>query len=126
MTVEYVDAGEAVDQGTLSGKVPGGEVAPPVVAGVNYERILNAREEPQNWLTYYGAYNGQRYSPLDQINTDNVKRIGPAWIFQAGTQRLYSGPVDLLVRGRPDRRRRDHVPLRLGRLGLGPRRPHRY
>jgi alcohol dehydrogenase (cytochrome c) len=91
MTVEYVDAGEAVDQGTLSGKVPGGEVAPPVVAGVNYERILNAREEPQNWLTYYGAYNGQRYSPLDQINTENVKRLVPAWIFQAGTTGLIAG-----------------------------------
>ena len=75
----------------LSGKVAGGEVAPPVVAGVNYERILNAREEPQNWLTYYGAYDGQRYSPLDQINTENVKRLGPAWIFQAGTTGLIAG-----------------------------------
>src|SRR5215204_604169 len=91
MTVEYVDAGEAVDQGILSGKVAGGEVAPPVVAGVNYERILNAREEPQNWLTYYGAYNGQRYSPLDQINTENVKRLLPAWVFQAGTTGLIAG-----------------------------------
>ncbi|MEF9903471.1 PQQ-dependent dehydrogenase, methanol/ethanol family [Streptomyces sp. P9-A2] len=91
MTVAYVDAGEAVDQGNLSGKVAGGEVAPPVVAGVDYERILNAREEPQNWLTYYGAYDGQRYSPLDQINTENVKRIGPAWVFQAGTTGLIAG-----------------------------------
>ena len=48
-----------------------------MVAGVNYERLLNARDEPQNWLTYYGAYDGQRYSPLDQINTDNVKRLRP-------------------------------------------------
>jgi alcohol dehydrogenase (cytochrome c) len=91
MTVEYVDAGEAIDQGKLSGKVAGGEVAPPVVADVTYERILKAREEPHNWLTYYGAYNGQRYSPLDQINTENVKRIGPAWIFQAGTTGLIAG-----------------------------------
>ena len=85
MTVEYVDAGEAIDQGLLSGKVAVGEVAPPVVAGFNYDRILNAREEPQNWLTYYGAYDGQLYSPLDQLNTENVKRLLPAWIFQAGT-----------------------------------------
>lgn len=91
MTVEYVDAGEAVDQGTLNYKTPGGDVAPPVVADVDYERILNAREEPQNWLTYYGAYNGQRYSPLDQINTENVKRIVPAWVFQAGTTGLIAG-----------------------------------
>lgn len=91
MTVEYVDAGEAIDQARLSGKVAGGEVAPPVVRDVNYERILNARSEPQNWLTYYGAYNGQRYSPLDQINTENVKRIGPAWIFQAGATGIIAG-----------------------------------
>jgi alcohol dehydrogenase (cytochrome c) len=91
MTVDYVDAGEAVDQGTLNYKTPGGDVAPPVVSNVNYERILDARSEPENWLTYYGAYDGQRYSPLDQINTENVKRIGPAWIFQAGTTGLIAG-----------------------------------
>jgi len=90
-TADYVDAGEAIDQARLTSKVAGGEVAPPVVAGVNYERILNAREEPQNWLTYYGAYNGQRYSPLDQINTENVRRLLPAWVFQAGTTGLIAG-----------------------------------
>ncbi|MGJ3559392.1 PQQ-binding-like beta-propeller repeat protein [Streptomyces sp. INA 01156] len=62
-----------------------------MVADVTYERILNAREEPQNWLTYYGAYDGQRYSPLDQINTENVKRLAPAWVFQAGTTGLIAG-----------------------------------
>jgi alcohol dehydrogenase (cytochrome c) len=91
MTVEYVDAGEAIDQGQLSGKLPGNEVAPPVVAGVDYERILDARSEPGNWLTYYGAYNGQRYSPLDQINSENVKRLLPAWVFQAGASGLIAG-----------------------------------
>ena len=90
-TADYVDAGEAIDQARLVSKVAGGDVAPPVVAGVTYERILNAREEPQNWLTYYGAYNGQRYSPLDQINTENVKRLLPAWVFQAGTTGLIAG-----------------------------------
>ncbi|MGE3414357.1 MAG: PQQ-dependent dehydrogenase, methanol/ethanol family [Dehalococcoidia bacterium] len=90
-SVEYVDAGEAIDQGLLNYKTPGADVAPPVVRDVTYERILNAREEPQNWLTYYGAYNGQRYSPLDQINTENVKRLLPAWVFQAGTTGLIAG-----------------------------------
>jgi alcohol dehydrogenase (cytochrome c) len=91
VTVEYVDAGEAIDQALLNYKTPGGDVAPPVVASVDYERILNARSEPQNWLTYYGAYNGQRYSPLDQINTENVKNLRPEWIFQAGTTGLIAG-----------------------------------
>ena len=93
-----------------------------MATNVNYERILNARSEPQNWLTYYGAYDGQRYSPLDQINTENVKRIGPVWIFQAGATGQIAGASTYCVRGCPDRRRRRHVRLRLGRLVLGPRR----
>jgi alcohol dehydrogenase (cytochrome c) len=88
MATEYVDAGQAVAFGSLSGMVGS---APPVAKGVNYERILNARSEPQNWLTYYGAYDGQRYSPLDQINKDNVKQLTPAWVFQAGSLGLFSG-----------------------------------
>src|SRR4029079_12656634 len=90
-TADYVDAGEAIDQARLISKVAGGDVAPPVGAGVNYERILNARDEPQNWLTYYGAYNGQRYSPLDQINKSNVGKLVPQWVFQAGSMGLHSG-----------------------------------
>jgi alcohol dehydrogenase (cytochrome c) len=43
-TADYVDAGEAIDQGLLNFKTPGGDVAPPVVAEVTYDRILNARE----------------------------------------------------------------------------------
>ena len=90
MAVEdYVDAGVAVGQANL-GMVPG--KAPAVAKDVTYERLLNARSEPQNWLTYYGAYDGQRYSPLDQINTENVKRLAPAWVFQAGSVGMHAGP----------------------------------
>jgi alcohol dehydrogenase (cytochrome c) len=88
MATDYVDAGVAVDNSTLS-HLTGS--APPVAKGVTYERILNARSEPHNWLTYYGAYDGQRYSPLDQINKENVKRIAPQWVFQAGSVGLHSG-----------------------------------
>ncbi|HEX4680238.1 MAG TPA: PQQ-dependent dehydrogenase, methanol/ethanol family [Gaiellaceae bacterium] len=88
MATEYVDAGHAVSQGTLSGLVG---TAPRAVQDVTYERILGARSEPQNWLTYYGAYDGQRYSQLDQINTENVKRLAPAWVFQAGSAGMLAG-----------------------------------
>lgn len=84
----YVDAGHAADQATLSGVVGH---APPVANSVSYERLLNARSEPQNWLTYYGAYDGQRYSPLDQINTENVHRLTPAWVFQGVPDGLFAG-----------------------------------
>src|SRR3954465_1470233 len=88
MATDYVDAGQAIDNSTLSTVVGS---APPVAKGVNYDRILNARSEPHNWLTYYGAYDGQRYSPLDKINTDTVRRLSPAWVFQAGSVGLHSG-----------------------------------
>jgi alcohol dehydrogenase (cytochrome c) len=89
MASQYVDAGQAVDQALLSGLVG---KAPPVAANVTYERILQARSEPQNWLTYYGAYDGQRYSPLDQINTETVRHLRPAWVFQAGSSGMHAGP----------------------------------
>src|SRR5437763_10448035 len=58
--------------------------APDVASRVTSDRIARAREEPQNWLTYYGTYDGQRYSALDQVNAANVKTLRLAWQFQAG------------------------------------------
>ncbi len=55
-----------------------------VPAQVSYERILRAREEPGNWLTYSGAYDGQRYSPLEQITRANVSRLKATWVYQVG------------------------------------------
>lgn len=84
----YVDAGHAANQASLSGVV--GE-APPVASQVTYDRLLNARNEPHNWLTYYGGYDGKRHSLLDQINTDNVHRLRPAWTFQGAPGGLFAG-----------------------------------
>ncbi len=50
---------------------------------VPYERIRDAAKEPGNWLTYSRDYTGQRYSPLDQINTSNVGKLRIAWVHQA-------------------------------------------
>src|SRR5215212_10771456 len=88
MATDYVDAGHAVDAVSLT-KTP--RQAPPVAKGVTYERILDARSEPQNWLTYYGAYDGQRYSPLDQIDTESVQRMALAWVFSFAPQGLHAG-----------------------------------
>src|SRR3954464_9028527 len=85
---EYVDAGTAIPYQDLSMDVGS---APPVTKGVTYERILNARDEPQNWLTYYGAYDGQRYSPLNQIDTESVQRMALAWVFSFAPQGLHAG-----------------------------------
>jgi alcohol dehydrogenase (cytochrome c) len=85
----YVEAGHANDYVELSDTVGN---APSVTKGVNYDRILKARDaEPHNWMTYYGGYDGWRYSPLDQINADTVSKLQPAWVFQAGTVGMQSG-----------------------------------
>ena len=75
----------------LNAAMPG--TAPNVAATVTAERIARARSEPHNWLTYYGAYDGQRFSALDQINTANVQRLRPAWVFQYGNIGLVATPA---------------------------------
>src|SRR5215467_4204716 len=37
-----------------------------------------------DWPHYGGTQFSWRYSALDQINTSNVKKLLPAWIFQTG------------------------------------------
>ena len=51
-------------------------------AQVTYERLLRAEAEPGNWLTYSGNYQAHRYAPLAEINTTNVARLKPAWVYQ--------------------------------------------
>ena len=45
---------------------------------VDGARIAAADQEPGSWLTYGRTYDEQRFSPLDQITTDNVDQIGLA------------------------------------------------
>src|SRR5437667_12499525 len=55
-------------------------------AQVTSDRLVNAAREPQQWLTYSGSYNGQRFSPLDQIDVGNVQRLALQWVFQTGVR----------------------------------------
>ena len=68
---------------------------------VTFERLLNARAEPQNWLTYYGTYDGQRYSPLNQIDRGNIADLRPAWVFQAAPIGLIAGPANFSFEATP-------------------------
>jgi alcohol dehydrogenase (cytochrome c) len=75
--------------------------APPVVRQVTPERITAAASESHNWLTYYGNYQGQRFSRLDQINTGNVKNLRVAWIFQSGVIGLVANPATYAFEATP-------------------------
>ncbi|HJP49713.1 MAG TPA: PQQ-dependent dehydrogenase, methanol/ethanol family [Pseudomonadales bacterium] len=49
---------------------------------VSFERILNAADEPHNWLTYNGGYSSQRYSKLKQVTRRNVGKLELKWVLQ--------------------------------------------
>ncbi len=65
---------------------------------VPYERLVNADKEPGNWLMYSGGYRSWRYSPLDQINTSNVKNLHAKWIFQGRSPEKFE-TTPLVVNG---------------------------
>ncbi len=48
-------------------------------------RLKAANSDRANWLIHGRDYSNQRFSPLDQVNTSNVKRLVPKWIYQTGT-----------------------------------------
>jgi alcohol dehydrogenase (cytochrome c) len=53
-----------------------------------------AIEPKQDWTSYDGNYTGNRYSKLEQINTNNVNQLAPAWVFPIpGAPRLEVTPV---------------------------------
>src|SRR5512141_1309729 len=54
-------------------------------AQVTFDRLVKASQEPQNWLTYSGTLDGQRYSLLTSITPANVKSLSLEWVLQART-----------------------------------------
>jgi quinohemoprotein ethanol dehydrogenase len=46
--------------------------------------LKNAGKSGDDWVTYGLNYNENRYSPLAQVNTGNVGRLGLAWSYDVG------------------------------------------
>jgi PQQ-dependent dehydrogenase (methanol/ethanol family) len=60
--------------------------------GVPFAELVSPK--PGNWPTYHGHLSGNRHSPLAEIDTTNVSRLAPKWIFPiANTKRLEGTPV---------------------------------
>ncbi len=53
-------------------------------AGITDERLLDAGSDKSEWLMNGRTYSADRFSPLDQIDTGNVAKLAPAWIYQTG------------------------------------------
>ena len=54
----------------------------PAFSPVTWERLVNAADEPENWLMYSGTLDSQRFSRLDQIDTSNVGELELKWAYQ--------------------------------------------
>ena len=57
---------------------------------VTSERLK--KPEDGNWLMVRRTYDGWGYSPLDQITTNNVKRLQPAWVMSTGMNNGQEAP----------------------------------
>ena len=62
---------------------------PGVGAQVTFERLLEADQEPHNWLTYSGTHAAERHSRLDQIAPTNVGDLELKWVFQAQSLQVF-------------------------------------
>jgi alcohol dehydrogenase (cytochrome c) len=58
-----------------------------VMAAVTDEEILQDPKNPEQIVTNGLGVQGQRFSPLDIINTDNVKDLRPVWAFSFGGEK---------------------------------------
>ncbi len=53
----------------------------------NWDRLLSAAENPDDWVTYGGTFDEQRFSGLTQISDANVGQLGLAWSYEFDTNR---------------------------------------
>jgi alcohol dehydrogenase (cytochrome c)/quinohemoprotein ethanol dehydrogenase len=66
---------------------PPASAPPQRPAAVDFARLRGADADRDNWLTTGRTYDEQRYSPLDQVNAQNVGTLGLAWALDLDTSR---------------------------------------
>ena len=75
---------------TVASLVLGAAVAVPGVVSANDE-VMALSQDPNNWVMWGRTYDGQRYSPLNEINNENVGNLQVAWTFSTGVLRGHEG-----------------------------------
>jgi len=73
---------------TLNGRDLSKTARVDVPGGLTFDRLRNSAAEPQNWLTYWGDYQGRHYSSLKQVDTSNVGRLQAQWSAQLPGQSI--------------------------------------
>ena len=65
-----------------------------IIGNINKSRIINADNEPHNWLAHGRDYSEQRFSPLKKINKDNISQLELEWSLDMDTTRgLEATPI---------------------------------
>jgi len=47
---------------------------------------MQADQQPENWMSLGRDFKQQHFSPLQKINENNVKDLGFAWVYDAGSK----------------------------------------
>jgi len=78
VVVLVVGGGVAV---AIAGRAPAPQLGEPSLGAMTEPSLADVGAD---WPAYGGTYSARRYSPLTQINTDNVRRLERAWTFRTG------------------------------------------
>ncbi|MFL5433118.1 MAG: pyrroloquinoline quinone-dependent dehydrogenase, partial [Myxococcales bacterium] len=80
--------------GPPGGGLTGPKAAPRPIQAVSQEMLNAAAGDERNWLHPNKDYTQTRYSKADQINTGNVKKLRPAFVFQtAVVESMETSPI---------------------------------
>jgi alcohol dehydrogenase (cytochrome c) len=60
---------------------------------VPYDRLVASKSEAGSWLTYSGSYSAERFSPLDEIDPDNVTDLRVEWVYQTSPGLVETTPL---------------------------------
>jgi PQQ-dependent dehydrogenase (methanol/ethanol family) len=82
------------DMPTDQGSRPADDVAASAKVWVDDDRLVNADSDTSNWLSHGRTYDEQRFSPLDQVNSETIDELALAWSFDTDTYRgLEATPI---------------------------------
>jgi alcohol dehydrogenase (cytochrome c) len=68
--------------------------------GVSSDALKKATDAATDWPTYYGSYNGHRYSDLLGINLNTISKLQAQWIYQLPTKGARIQATPIAVAGR--------------------------
>jgi alcohol dehydrogenase (cytochrome c) len=89
--VTYIQSLETQHADATVMSLPGAEPL-----SVRFAELRAAGSATDGWPTYYGSYNGQRYSNLADINPRNIGQLQVRWIYQLqskGGSKIQTTPI---------------------------------